>query len=467
MDEQKLVELADSIRSVGLQQPIVVKPIGLKEVPDALYNLAIGSYYRIVFGHRRHAAALMCGMESLSCIVRDLTRAQILLIQLTENRQREDVNPLDEARGFKELLEQEDYQVEDAIGKLAQDLGISTSQVYARLKLLDLSADATHALECGAITAAHAIELARKSPRDQYDAITWLCYHTEWKSQQQVRVGEIYRADVSVRQLRDYLRRTTQDLLTAPFELDDAELIKEAGACVKCPHFEAEDDFKENREKRTCQYRACFDRKVQAFGERTLHNLTQLHPKALKVAQAFYGNDEIPGLEDYEVVAQREPGAIPAVIVKGVSEKIGSEVWVLPKAKKSSPDDEEKARKEATKKANKYRKDLIAACVEVDQWPVFQPEDLRKLLQKFFYPSSSLPRVLGWPNCEFAKNTESYTMAQLWRLADLMMLPEACFKVGEYSSHQDPADLEALAARIGVNAAAIRAAVYDPAPKES
>jgi hypothetical protein len=257
--------------------------------------------------------------------------------------------------------------------------------------------------------------------------------------------------------------------------MDDAELIKEAGACVNCPHFEAEDDFKENREKRTCQYRACFDRKVQAFGERTLHNLTQLHPKALKVAERYYGNAEIPGLEDYEVVAQREPGAIPAVIVKGSSENIGKEVWVAPKKQKGQRNDLEAERKAAEKLANKYRANLLSACLEVDAWPVFQPDDIKALLQHHFNrfdwaTQHNWTKVLGWTGDRstlFEENTRGWSMAQFYRLAHLFTLDSRDVKIYPQNRIEDPADLEALAARIGVNAAAIRAAVYDPAPKES
>ena len=89
-DEDSLQELADSIKQFGLLQPILVKDRG--------------EYYEIVAGERRWRAAKLAGLKEIPVIIRDLTDQEIVEISLIENIQREDLNPIEEAQAYKNLL---------------------------------------------------------------------------------------------------------------------------------------------------------------------------------------------------------------------------------------------------------------------------------------------------------------------------------------------------------------------------
>lgn len=150
-DPAKLAEMAESLRK-GQLAPIIVRAIAGKR-----------ERYEIGAGHRRFRSAPAAGMTSLLAIVRDLDDVAFLELLTIENKQREDVAPLDEANGFRLLMEKAAYDV----GKLAARIGLSTKYVYDRLKLLQLVPAAKKLLEDGRITAGHAILIARLSPADQ------------------------------------------------------------------------------------------------------------------------------------------------------------------------------------------------------------------------------------------------------------------------------------------------------------
>ena len=159
-DAEQLEDLADSLRK-GQLAPIIVRP-----VPPKLPGSAIAKY-EIGAGHRRYRAAPLAGLTSLLAIVRDLDDVAFLELLTIENKQREDIAPLDEAAGFKLLMEKAGYDV----AKLAARIGLSTKYVYDRIKLLQLIPAAKKMLEDGVITAGHAILLARLTPTDQARAI--------------------------------------------------------------------------------------------------------------------------------------------------------------------------------------------------------------------------------------------------------------------------------------------------------
>lgn len=151
-DPERVAELAESIKSVGIIEPIVSRNGG--------------DYYEIIAGSRRFRAAKLAGLTEAPTIVRELTDEQALEIMVIENNQREDVNALEEARGYAELLKRS-YTLE----RLAAKIGRSHKYVYDRLKLLELAPEAQQLLYGGKITPGHAILLARLKPEDQKRAI--------------------------------------------------------------------------------------------------------------------------------------------------------------------------------------------------------------------------------------------------------------------------------------------------------
>lgn len=162
-DPAKLQETAESLRVNGQLTPIVVRPWHKHSQTGA----PIGDRYEIGAGHRRFRAAPIAGLTSLLAVVRPLDDVAFLELLTIENKQREDVTPLDEAAGFKLLMEKAGYDV----AKLAARIGLSVKYVYDRLKLLQLIPAAKQLLEEETISAGHAILLARLSREDQGRAI--------------------------------------------------------------------------------------------------------------------------------------------------------------------------------------------------------------------------------------------------------------------------------------------------------
>ncbi len=137
-DQDRLGELADSIRIHGVVQPVVVT------------RAAEG--YRLVVGERRCRAARLAGLESIPALVRELADQQVLELALIENLQREDLNPLEEAQAFSFLLREHELTHE----QLAERLGCSRPAISNSLRLLTLPEEIRSDLEAGILSPGHA-----------------------------------------------------------------------------------------------------------------------------------------------------------------------------------------------------------------------------------------------------------------------------------------------------------------------
>lgn len=153
MDAGKLDELVASIRSKGVLEPAIVRPIDRA-------NAAV--VYEVVAGHRRLAAAERAGLETLPCIVRDLSDSGALEIAVIENSQRADVHPIEEAEAIERLMLLDSAYTVEAV---AAKLGVHVTTVNRKLRLLKLIDAAREAYAANAITSAHAERLA-KLPAD-------------------------------------------------------------------------------------------------------------------------------------------------------------------------------------------------------------------------------------------------------------------------------------------------------------
>ncbi len=147
-DEAAIAELADSVRERGVLQPILVRPTG--------------TGYEVVAGERRLRAARMAGLESVPAVVKEMSDQEALEVAIIENLQREDLNDVEQALAYKQLLDfgltQE--QVANAVGK-------SRSAVTNTLRLLTLEPEALAALEAGVITAGHARAILAQPEADR------------------------------------------------------------------------------------------------------------------------------------------------------------------------------------------------------------------------------------------------------------------------------------------------------------
>jgi len=138
IDEDQIAELADSIRKVGVLQPIIVRP------------QADG--YQIIAGERRWRAATAAGLDRVPVRVMACTETEALAIALIENLQREDLNPMEEARGYRKLLTE--HKMTQA--ELADRVSKSRSAVTNTLRLLDLPEEIQEMLYRGRLSAGHA-----------------------------------------------------------------------------------------------------------------------------------------------------------------------------------------------------------------------------------------------------------------------------------------------------------------------
>ena len=136
-DQNKLSELAVSIEEYGLVQPIVVTP-GKKG-------------YQIVAGERRWRAASMLGLDRIPAVIKDYTDQELMEIALIENLQREDLNPIEEANAYKELMEKFNLTQE----QMAKRLGKSRTLIANTLRLLTLSDDLQVLIQNNQISAGH------------------------------------------------------------------------------------------------------------------------------------------------------------------------------------------------------------------------------------------------------------------------------------------------------------------------
>lgn len=148
-DQKALEELADSIKVHGLIQPIIVNESGDK--------------YMIIAGERRWRACQMAGLTAVPVIIKHYTEKQVSEIAIIENLQREDLNPVEVARGIKKLMKE--YQLTQE--KVAERLGKSRSEIANYNRLLGLDNEVLELVENGKVSFGHAKCLAGLDDREQ------------------------------------------------------------------------------------------------------------------------------------------------------------------------------------------------------------------------------------------------------------------------------------------------------------
>jgi ParB family transcriptional regulator, chromosome partitioning protein len=175
MDDEALVGLAESIHQHGVIQPILVT-----ETIDG---------YTLVAGERRVRAARMAGLDHIPAIVRQLADRQQLELALVENLQREDLDPMEAARAYRQLMDEFSFTQED----LATRVGRARSTVANTLRLLELHSAVQDALAAGSITEGHARAIGGLPPEAQALA-----------------VATVLADDLSVRQTEELVRRVRE-----------------------------------------------------------------------------------------------------------------------------------------------------------------------------------------------------------------------------------------------------------------
>ena len=157
-DDEKLEDLAASIREHGVISPILVKKQS-------------NGFYKIIAGERRWRASKKAGKKTIPAIIKDFTNQQVQEIALIENLQREDLNPIEEARGYKQLME--DFELTQE--QISQKVSKSRSTVANSLRLLNLSTKICGYLEQNKLSAAHAKILLSITDKDLQDNYAEIC----------------------------------------------------------------------------------------------------------------------------------------------------------------------------------------------------------------------------------------------------------------------------------------------------
>ncbi|MGM0602891.1 MAG: ParB/RepB/Spo0J family partition protein [Bacillota bacterium] len=138
-DEKSMLELSDSIKEKGVIQPVTVRKIKAEK-------------YQLVAGERRWRAAEKAGLDKIPAVIRDFTDQEVLEIALIENIQREDLNPVEEAEAYKQMMAEFNFTQEE----VAEKVGKSRSNIANMVRLLNLADKVKNHLSRGTISVGHA-----------------------------------------------------------------------------------------------------------------------------------------------------------------------------------------------------------------------------------------------------------------------------------------------------------------------
>lgn len=251
-----LQELAESIRAQGVLVPLLVR----ESAPEC---------FEIIAGSRRFRAAALAGIETVPVRVVPFTDAEAVLTQVVENLQRENVHPLEEAHGFRALLDLPDQPF--TIATVASKAGKSPQYVAGRLRLTELVPEAAEAFLADRISLGHALQIAKLLAAQQHGALA-ACFKTTWLGSGQTEVL------VPIRELSSWIEANVLlDLQIAPFDRADAGLVPEAGSCHDCAKRTGSNTllFPEAATDQ-CLERECYHAKLNAHIARALQNEPQL-----------------------------------------------------------------------------------------------------------------------------------------------------------------------------------------------
>lgn len=216
-NDEALHELTESIRELGLIQPITVRPISVA-APHARGKKKAAAGYEVICGARRFRACLAAGLKTIPASVRELTDEQAMELMVTENLQRKDVNPAEESDAFQFMIKSMKYSVED----VAARIGKPTSYVVRRLQLQRLIPELYSDLKKDALGIGHA-ELISRVPLEAQRNWMSSVFHNQ------------YHGAGTVSDLRTWLKRNVEHKLAdGGFDIEDAVLIDDAGACTSC-----------------------------------------------------------------------------------------------------------------------------------------------------------------------------------------------------------------------------------------
>ena len=268
-DENSLGELAASFKSQGVLAPLLVRELD-------------ESKYEVIAGARRLRAAKIAELENVPVRIVKLSDAQAIEAQCVENLQREDIHPLEEAFGFKSLLELgEPYN----IAHIAARAGKSESYICGRLKLADLIPSVADAFLQDRITIGHALLIA-KLPAPQQQEAFGSAFRSIWTSEGNTQTL------IPVRELAAWIESNILlQLASVPFDKQDEALLPAAGSCVNCPKRTGFNKllFADVR-KDSCTDPECFRAKLDSHVAKTMEK----KPDLVQISSPFRSHEGGP-----------------------------------------------------------------------------------------------------------------------------------------------------------------------------
>jgi ParB/RepB/Spo0J family partition protein len=259
---EALEEMASSIREKGIILPVVVRLVSSIEDDDRRKE-AGDAKYELVIGERRWRGSKIAGKEEIPAVIRELTDHEALKLQVIENAQRENPDPLDEAEQYDALFKSGKTTVDE----LVAELGKSKATIYGRIKLLSLPEKVKDALRAGKITAQVALLIARiANPKLAEEAAA------------RILKGNHDGQPFSFRQVQAIMAQEYMTQLKgAPFDPKDKTLVPAAGPCALCPKRSGnqKDLFPEVGRADVCTDPVCFRQKCDAARTRLLESAQQ------------------------------------------------------------------------------------------------------------------------------------------------------------------------------------------------
>lgn len=310
-DDPSIVELADTIRAKGILEPLIVRA------------RTEGDGYELLAGERRFIAAAVAGLDEIPVIVKQCNDQEAMEITVIENMHREDLSPLQEARGIRELMaEGKDVQA------IAANLGKSPAWVLRRARLSDLIPEWVAAFEDPKTkffhwSAGHMELIARFDAKTQSRMLKDLGNYST-------------RAETTVAELEHATGAYLHQLNKAPWSLDNDALVSKATSCQACAKRSScnpglfgpldapsADDY--------CLDDKCWAKKAEAHLAWREATLSAKYPGLCKITDGYTGRNDVLHGYQYDPAKKSDKGAVPALVVDGAD--AGALRYIKPRGK--------------------------------------------------------------------------------------------------------------------------------------
>ncbi|WP_279154986.1 nucleoid occlusion protein [Thomasclavelia cocleata] len=223
-DDEKIEELATSIKENGLIQPIIVRKLNRS--------------YQIIAGERRFRACKLAGLKTVPCIIKDIDDKQVDTYAIIENIQRENLSPIEEAKAYKTLMDT--YSMNQT--ELANKVGKKQSTIANKLRLLKLSDDVKYALKAKQITERHARAMLSLDKERQQSVLQEVLKKSLNVKQTELLVSKPLKEKSKLK--KGPLKAVSQNFKIAINTINQAtELIQKSGIPVISETEEADDEY--------------------------------------------------------------------------------------------------------------------------------------------------------------------------------------------------------------------------------